>query len=246
MSDQLTRTDSADTADPAYRRLYILGSIAALIVVLLTLSEVIILAINPQPATLSDWFALFHSNRLLGLLEFWGLEYPMYVMFAIVYLALYVLLRKLDPSWMVIATTFALLGTAIFFATNNPFSMISLSDQYAAATTEAQRAAYLAAGQALVANTGQRAVGGFNMGLFLVSVAGLVVSAVMLRSHIFSRSTAYLGMLAHGLALADYLRQALTSSAIVALLVILPGAVLLMVWFSLVGGSLYRIGRLTK
>jgi len=53
---------------------------------------------------------------------------------------------------MAIAMTFALLGVGIFFATNNPFSMLSLSDQYAAATTNAQRSTILAAGQAVLAN----------------------------------------------------------------------------------------------
>ena len=145
---------------------------------------------------------------------------------------------------MAIATTFALLGIGIFLATNNPFSMLSLSNQYAAATTDAQRSTFLAAGQAVLAITNQRAVGGFNMGLFLVSVAGLIVSSVMVQSNSFSRSTAYVGILANALSLADYLRQALTPSATVALLVILPYALFLVLWFVLVGRRLYQLGRL--
>jgi hypothetical protein len=102
----------------------------------------------------------------------------------------------------------------------------------------------LAAGQAVLANTGQRAVGGFNVGLFLVSVAGLLVSSVMLQSKSFSRTTAYVGILAHTLSLADYLRQVLTSSEIVALVVILLGALFLVIWYVLVGRRLYQLGRL--
>jgi hypothetical protein len=105
--------------------------------------------------------------------------------------------------------------------------MLSLSNQYAAATTDAQRTTLLAAGQAVLANTSQRIVGGFNVGWFLVSVAGLIVSSVMLQSSSFSRTTAYVGILAHGLSLADDVRQALTSSVTVALLVILPNALFL-------------------
>ncbi len=190
MVNQVT---NAGTAGSAYKSLYKVGGVAALIVAVLTLGEVIGLAIYPQPGTVSDWFALFQSNRIIGLVDFWGLEVPMYAMFAVVFLALYVVLRKANESLMAIAITLALLGIGIFFATNNPFSMLSLSDQYAAATTDAQRTTFLAAGQAVLANTGQRAVGGFNMGLFLVSVAGLIVSSVMLRSRSFSRLTAYVG-----------------------------------------------------
>jgi hypothetical protein len=181
---------------------------------------------------------------MVGLFCFWGLEIPMYAMFALVFLALYVVLRKANPGLMAIAITFALLGIGVFFATNNPFSMLSLSDQYAAATTDAQRSTLLAAGEAVLANTGQRAVGGFNVGLFLVSVAGLIASSVMLQSNSFGRTTAYLGILAHTLSLADYLRQALTSSEIIALLVILLGALLLMTWYILIGQRLYQLGRL--
>jgi hypothetical protein len=68
----------------------------------------------------------------------------------------------------------------------------------------------------------------------------------MLRSDSFSKSTAYVGILAYALSLADYLRQALTQSVIVALLVILSGALLLMVWHVLVGRRLYQLGCLEK
>ena len=236
----------AASADSAYRGLYKAGGVAALIVALLTLGEVILLALYPPPSTTSGWFLLFQSNKFVALLDFWGLEVPMYIMFPIVFLALYVALRNVTAGRMAIALSFALLGSAIFLATNNPFSMLSLSNQYAAATTDAQRSILLAAGQAALANTNQRAVGGFNMGLFLISVAGLLVSSVMLRSDAFSRLTAYVGILANGLSLADYLRQALTSSAIVALLVILPGALFLVIWYVLVGRRLYRLGRLDR
>jgi hypothetical protein len=91
---------------------------------------------------------------------------------------------------------------------------------------------------------GERAVGGFNLGLLLVSLAGLIVSSVMLQSHSFSKATAYVGLLAHVLSLADYLRQALTPSALVALLVILPNALCLVIWYVLVGRRLYQLGRL--
>jgi hypothetical protein len=87
----------------------------------------------------------------------------------------------------------------------------------------------LAAGEALLANTNQRVVGGFNIGFFLVSVAGLIISSVMLRATSFRRLTADVGILAFGLSLADYLRQAFTSSVTIAFLLILPGALLIVV-----------------
>lgn len=229
-------------SDSTYGSLYKLGGVAALIAALLTLSEVFVLALFPPPGTVSGWFLLFQSNKFVGLLDFWGLEVPMYLMFVMVFLALYGVLRKVNKGLMAIAMIFALLGIGIFLATNNPVSMLSLSNQYAAATTDVEQTTLLAAGQTILANTSQRAVGGFNMGFFLVSVAGLIVSSVMLRSDAFRKSTAYLGILAHALSLVDYLRQALTSSDLVALLVILPNALCLVTWFFIVGRRLYRLG----
>ena len=232
------------TPDPEYRSLYKIGGAAALIVAFLTVAEIIIFSLFPQPSTINEWFIGFEENPIIGLLDFWGLEVPMYGMFALVFLALYVVLREVNKSGMAIAVTLALLGIAIFFATNNPFSMLSLSRQFTAATTDANRSALLAAGEALLVNTNQRVVGGFNIGLFLVSAAGLIVSSVMLRAASFRRSTAYIGILAFGFSLADYLRQAITSSVSITLLLILPGAFLLVIWFLLVGRRLWQLGRL--
>jgi len=241
MTTQVTNTEAVA---PAYKSLYKLGGIAAIIVTALTLAEVVGFIFYPQPSTISGWFMLFQSNWAIGLMDFWGLEVLMYIMFILVFLALYAALRKTNEGLLLIALTFALLGIGIFFATNNPFSMLSLSNQYAAAVTDAERSTLLAAGQAALANTNQRAIGGFNMGLFLVSVAGLIISLVMLRSNSFSRLTAIMGILTFTLSLADYLRQALTSSVIITLLVILPNVLFLVIWFVLVGRRLYQLGRL--
>lgn len=235
-----------ETAESNYQNLYKVGGVAALVAAILIFGEVVILAIYPPPDTISEWFILFQSDRLIGFLNFWGLEVPMYLMFTVMFLALYMTLRKANPSLMVIALTFAILGIGVFLSTNNPSSILSLSNKYAAATTDAEASKLLAAGQAVLSNTNQRAVGGFNMGLFLVSVAGLMISSVMLQSNCFSRSIALVGILAHGLSLADYLRQALTSSAIVALLVILPNALFLVIWYLMVGRRLYQFGASRK
>jgi len=77
---------------------------------------------------------------------------------------------------VLLATILTIMGISVFLATNNPFSMLALSRQYAAATTDAQKAMILAAWQAILVTTNQRAVGGFNMGFFLVSVRSLGLS----------------------------------------------------------------------
>jgi hypothetical protein len=236
----------AEAVEPPYASLYKLGGAAALTAAVLTLSEVILFIFFPQPDTVENWFLLFRDSPVLGLLEFWGLELPLYIVFALVFLAFFYALRKDHEGVLAVAVMFAMLGTGIFLAANNPFSMLSLSNQYAASTTDIQRSVLLGAGEALLAHTGQRAVGGFNTGLFLVSLAGLIISKVMLKSSPFSRSTGYIGIAAHTLSLVDYLRQALTASPFLALLVILPNALLLIAWYVLAGRRLYKLGILER
>ena len=231
------------SVDPAYRSLYSIGGLAAFVAVVLVLGLAIGFTIYPQPETVIDWFELFQNSRVIGLLDFWALEVLGYTMFALVFLALYFALREADRGLMAIAIAFSLLGIGIFLATNRPFAMLSLSDQHAAATSDAERAMFLAAGQAVLANTGQRVVGGFNVGLFLVSVAGLIISVVMLKSSAFGKWTAYVGIAAWALSLFDYLRQIVTHSELVTLLVVLPHTLLLVAWFVLAGWRLIQLGR---
>jgi hypothetical protein len=145
---------------------------------------------------------------------------------------------------MLIAVILAIIGVSIFLSTNNPFSLLSLSNQYWAATTEVQKSILLAAGQAIIANTGQRAVGGFNMGFFLISIAGIMVSFVMTKSNIFSKVTAYIGILAYAVSLADYFRIVFLSSNLILLLILaITSGILLLIWLILVGRKLLYLGK---
>ncbi len=244
---KLNQLTDVEIADSHWKSLYKFGGAAALIVAVLLPIEIIVFTAYPPPITVIGYFTLFQSNRLIGLLDLYLLEIPVYALFVPMFLALYAALRRANESYMALATTLAIIGVAVFLATNNPFSMLSLSDQYAAATTDAQRSLFLAAGQAMLANTSQRAVGGFNMGLLLVSVAGLIVSAVMLRSNIFSKVTAYVGILANAVSLAEYFRLVFVPEAVLLLLFLaLASCLLLLIWYILIARRLFQIGCLEK
>lgn len=92
---------------------------------------------------------------------------------------------------MAIALTFGLLGIAAYFASNTAFEMLSLSNQYTAATTDAQRSQLLASGQTMLALYQGTA---FNMYYVFNTVATLIISVVMLRSTLFSKVTASVGL----------------------------------------------------
>ena len=237
----------AATTDSAWKDLYKAGGTAALVLALLLLSEIIVFVAYPLPNTAIDYLRLFQSNRLMGLLDLYLLETLAYILYVPLFLALYLALRRANASYMALAVALAGIGIAVFLATNNPFAMLSLSDQYAAAATAAERSQFVAAGQALLANTNQRAVGGLNLGLFLVSVAGLIVSVVMLSSNVFGRVTAYVGILANTLSLADYLRLAIAPAALLLILFLaLTSGLFLLAWYILIARRLLQLGRLEE
>ena len=163
------------------------------------------------------------------------------------FLAIYAALKRASESFTAIALTLGLVGIAAYLASNMAFEMISLSNQYAAATTDAQRSLFLAAGQAILANTNQRAVDGFNMGFLLLSVADLIVSAVMLRSKTFSKVTTYVGILTFALSLADYFRIAFMPSILLLLIIIaITSGLLWLIWLVLIARRFFQLGRLEK
>jgi len=241
MMNQVT---TAETTDSRWIGLYKVGGAAALVTAVLLATEIIIFTVWPLPSTVIGYFTLFQSNRLIGLLDLYLLEFLAYALFVPMFLAIYVVLRRTNESYMALASTLAFIGIAVFLATNNPFSMLSLSDQYAASTTDAQMSLFLAAGQAMLANTNQRAVEGFNMGLLLLSVAGLMVSTVMLRSNIFSKGTAYVGVLAFAISIAEYFRLAFVPAAVLLLVIIATASgLLLLIWLVLIGRRLFQLGQ---
>src|SRR3712207_1578978 len=105
----------------------------------------------PLEGSVTDWFRLFQDNWLLGLLSLDLLLLVDYVLLVPIVLALYVALRQISASLMAVATALYFVAIAAYFASNTAFEMLSLSDQYAAATTDAQRAMYRVAGQTMLA-----------------------------------------------------------------------------------------------
>ncbi len=238
---------NVEKLDSKWNDLYKIGGVAAIIAAVLIPIEIIILTVWPLPTTVMGYLTLFQSSNLIGLIDSYLLEVVAYVLMVPMFLAIYFAIRRVNESYMLLATILAIMGITVFLATNNPFSMLTLSKQYAAATTEVQKSMILAAWQAILVNTNQRAVGGFNMGFFLISVGGLLVSAVMLRSNIFSKTTAYVGILTFAISLSDYFRIILAPSVVTLILIIaLTSAIFLIIWLILIGQRLFQIGQATS
>ncbi len=127
----------------AWKSLYRVGAVAALAEIAIMVIQAPLFIFYPQPTTVIGHFTQFQSNTLLGLLDLDLLLILAEAGSILILLALYVALRRASPSLMTIAMTLGLFGIVLFFAVNPTFSMLYLSDQYQAATTVAQRAAFL-------------------------------------------------------------------------------------------------------
>jgi hypothetical protein len=237
--EHLKMTESG-TADSRWQGLHKVGGLAALVIALLLVGEIVVYTALPRPASAMEHFALFHDSWLFGLLTMDLLGMISYLLFVPVILALYMALRAASASLALVATVFFFVGIADFFATNTAFPVLSLSRQYAAATTEAERALFLAAGQTMFTLFNENA---FLVSYVIVSAAWTMIACLMLRSRVFARTTALAGMLAGATGIIAVVLEHISSGLLaIAIAFYFAAVVFLLVWVILVGRRLYRLG----
>jgi hypothetical protein len=163
-------------------------------------------------------------------------------------LALLAALWKANKTVMLVATAAVIMGSATFISGNVAFSMLSLSNEYAAAATEAQKSMIQAAGQALIEMS-------HGTGVYigsLVWLAALAISITMLRSNFFGKATSWIGivgfiLLLIGIPFSTYTSVSPTGPGPVVTAIIAiqyaGGGILSMAWYFLVGRRLWQLGR---
>lgn len=224
---------SPETMAVHWRSLYRVAAASALASALLTPLAIVVFIIWPPPyqGTTEEWFGLFQDSWLLGLLSLDLLLMIIYVLLIPIFLALFAALRHHSESWMALGTVLGLISVAAYLASNTAFEMLNLSNQYASATTDAQRTELLAAGRAMLATYQGTA---FHASYILGSLAGIIVSAVMLRSMAFGKGPSYAGILGNGVGLGLYL-------PVVGVMVSAASGVILWVWLVLVAHRFLRL-----
>ena len=183
-----------------WRTLYKLAAVAALLVVVAGLLDIVMAMLSGEARenssiTVLEWFTLFQTKPISAFSNL-GLLNILYQTLAIpLYLALYHLHAKLRPAFAGLAFVLFCIGATVYFSTNTVFPMYALSRQFAAATSDLQKASLLAAGESALAMGADLTPGVF-LGFFFAELAGIMMAFVLLRSGIFSRITAWLGILA--------------------------------------------------
>jgi len=202
-----------------------------------------VIATGLPPTTVIGWFTLLQHDWLRGLFDLFLLDLVSVALYVPLYLALYVALRRASPSFIALATILAFIGIAVYFASNTAFWMVSLSDQYAAATTDAQRSFLLAAGQGALVGLAQGSSTGLYVAETFSALAGLIISVVMLRSKVFGTVTAVVGIVGNVLELGPpgVFAPASIFSVFVVLLAI--SGVLLVIWYLLIARRLFQLAQ---
>ena len=241
---------ASQAPDPSWKSLYRVGAIAALIAALVfrrNMGAEMAMFFGAAPKTAAGWFTLLQNNSLLGIISLNFFDIIDYALVGVMFLALFVALRKTSRFSAAIAISMCLTGIIVYVVSSTSYKMLSLSNQYASASTATQKTALLAAAQTLLAKgapgADYQSVGGV-VSMFLIAVAGLLISVVMLRSKIFYRITGYVGIVASVLDLAYLMSAGFVPSASFDLWssIFVGGAgLLLMVWHLLIGIKLYNI-----
>jgi hypothetical protein len=183
--------------DPRWRDLYRAAGVAAIvseIVIILGLVSYFIWPYAPGTQSTETIFRNLQNNTLGALIS---LDLFLFIgnLFSILlFLAFYVSLRRVNESYALIALAVGLVAVVLLVHARPLIELYSLSGQYAAATTEAAKSQYLAAGAALLASFD-------GVGWFLNTLLGglslLVSSILMLRSDVYSKTTAYVGIVSN-------------------------------------------------
>lgn len=215
------------------------GSWAAII--LLTYSVItllIVVLLGAAPATAQECFQIIQNNPWTGVLRLDVLT----VLAMPVFLFLYVVLCRAMYRSSVVSTTVgaasAFLGVTLVVSNASVLSMVQLSKQYVDASTEARKAIFLAAGEAVMSTDMWHATSAV-LGGVLIQVAGVLICIVMVRGGVFSRLTGYLGIVTHVLDLAHILVSLFLPAAGIVLMAL--AGPLYLVWLPLVGRRLYQL-----
>jgi hypothetical protein len=226
----LTPVANVQPGGNRWHRLYKIGAVAALIsVAVIPLSMV---AFFIWPLWPDDILLVIHEDWLAGLM---GLDF-MYLLSSVLsipfFLVLYVTLKEADEGWALIALTLGLLGLVCLLPARPIPEMFALSDQYAAAATDAERAIYRAAAEAMLAHFEGMA---YHAHYVLGSASLLISSFLMLRSGTFSRATAYVGIVTNVVVFGFYVPQ-------VGVYISLLSVVGYLIWYILIARRLFQLG----
>ena len=239
MNSEDDRDKEIPGAPDDLRGLCRIGGIAAFLLIVYSLATIVqMLVLGGQPATAAQAFDLLQHHRVVGLLRLDLPTVAVLPLYYLLFLGLYAALRRTGRAQALLSTVLVFAGLTLVLATPTALSMIPLSDKYAAATSDAVRSQLLAAGEALMAADIWHGTGAI-LGGVLLQCGAVLICCVMLRSSVFGKATAWLGIVMHTLDGAHIVGgQFLPVSGIILMAIAGP---LYPIWLFLVGRRLLQL-----
>lgn len=235
MAGSSSRADQEFGSDPLWSPLYRAGAVAAGLAVILYVAALVIFLITSAPPTVGGAAILEYVNayRAIYIIRQVLWLAPSLLLMVVV-LALTVAPQHLSKSFAMIAGVIAVASWAVSFAWpttgEGSLAMVVLSDRYAPATTEAERALFVAGAEVLSAlNDAQVVIG------VLQTLGILLLSALMLRGA-FPKGVAWRGVATGGIGIASEALRPLLGW------VYAVYGLLLSVWLLWVAVALWRLG----
>ncbi len=225
---------AATAVDPDGKWLYRVGGVSALV---LGMAYIVVFPlyahVGAPPSGDGEAWLKYFAGKTTVWWAILGLSVLTDFLYVPVALSLYLALKGVHRNAMLLATAlvglFVVLDLAVTWSAFA--SLLTLSGHYAAASNDVQRAAYVAAahGASAVLTSPLEVV----YAIVVLSSGILMIGFVMLKG-VFSRTTAYLGVLTGILGIVSIAGLSVT---------IIMNAVLATVWLLFVGYRLYRLAR---
>jgi hypothetical protein len=244
----MNQISEIDQREKQVKTIYFLGGITSIIVIFLTLLDIGIgsslggdLSTIPQSAI--GRFVQLQENKLLGLYYLDLLNMTVSIIMIPTFLALFVAHRRINNSFSILALIIFIIGTTTFVANNAALPMLDLSQKYVTTTENDQRILFAAAGEAFIAKGAHGGFGAFP-GFILITISEMLISLVMLKARIFSKTTAYLG-LSGTILLMIYLILVTFAPTIknYAMIFAAPGGLLFLAWTIMFTKRLFQLSK---
>jgi hypothetical protein len=235
-----------DNGDLYWKTLYRIGAAAALLAVLAGIAEMLITmlpdgGISSSVLSVKDWIAVYQRNPWMGMRNLGLINILLNTLSVFIFFALFGAHRKANHAMAGLALVLSMIGLAVFFADNRAFSMLELSRQYSATSTDAQRSALEAAGQAMLSVGRSHSAGTF-LGFALCETAGIIMSLAMFSGKVFGKATAVSGIVGYiCLLFFEVITSFMTGLTAVTTMVAMLGGFAMMAWYILSALRLFKL-----
>jgi len=187
------------------------------------------------------WFEHLRSDWFVGLRNLGVFNVLNPLLTLPLYLVIFNSHRRMLPwaSWLML-TLFGI-GTAVYIANNGALAMLSLSNQYFASVSPAERSLLEAAGTVIVARSEDFTPGTFP-GFLLLNLSSLLLMGVMVKGQLFSKWMGLAGLLASTLLTVFTVISTFSPMFFSqAMLLAMIGGVFMLIWNIWISISMFRL-----